>query len=138
MIYRRTRSSIVETPVPKTEMWHLGALLSQSLSPELAEVCRVIKLDLSDQSHPINILLTKFQNIMLACLEPKLQILEMFLNQKPVKLLDVDSSRLTQMTQSLNLRMSKIKNKAASSFNKDRFEGMSSETVFAEVLLLEV
>lgn len=96
----------------------------------------MIKLDLSDASHPVNLLITKFQTVMMASLEPKLQMLEMLLNKEPAKLLDVDSNRLTRMTQSLNLRMSKMKPK--SSFNSDRFEGMPSETVFAEVLLLEV
>jgi hypothetical protein len=136
-IYRKTRCSVDECPVqPKVEMWHLGALLSSSLSPELSEVCRVIKLDLSDVSHPVNVLITKFQTVMMASLEPKLQMLEMLLNKEPAKLLDVDSNRLTRLTQSLNLRMSKMKPK--SSFNADRFEGMPAETVFAEVLLLEV
>lgn len=62
----------------------------------------------------------------------------MLLSHKPVKLLDFDSTQLTRMTQSLNLRKSKIQNKARTSFNQDRFEGMCPETVFAEVLLLEI
>lgn len=78
-------------------MWQFGALLSQ-LSPELAEVCRVIKLDIGDKDHPINILITKFQNILLENLRPKLQLLDKLLNREQAKLINLDSDRISRFT----------------------------------------
>jgi|LakMenEpi03Aug12_release.lakeMendotaPanAssembly.Ray.scaffolds.fasta_scaffold3817879_1 hypothetical protein len=40
-------------------MWQFDALIS-NLSPELEEVCRVIKIDIGEVQHPINILIKKF------------------------------------------------------------------------------
>jgi hypothetical protein len=58
MLIRQTEVCDEEPVVQKVEselkMWQFGALLSQNLSSELAEACRVIKLSLGEPENPFS------------------------------------------------------------------------------------
>ena len=59
MLVRQTDLVCTEEPLaPKVDnelkMWQFGALLSQNLSSELAEACRVIKLSLGESDNPFS------------------------------------------------------------------------------------
>lgn len=75
--------------------------MSQNVSPELAEVCRVIKLDIGESEHPIQILINKFQSVLLDSISSKLMLLEQLLNQKNAqKLPGISADRLSKYRQS--------------------------------------
>lgn len=85
-------------------MWQFGALLSQNLTPELAEACRVIKLSLSENEHPFLRIIQHLQRDLLASFSEKLRIIDKILQsdlpkeKKPSELVLVDKERLSRFT----------------------------------------
>jgi hypothetical protein len=61
-------------------MWQFGALLSQNLKPELAEACRVIKMNLSEIENPFHSIIKMFQTDLLTSFSAKMQIIDKMLS----------------------------------------------------------
>ena len=127
------------------------------LTPELAEVCKVIKLDISsEKQHPINMLIAKFQSLLIDNLRPKMPLLDQLLNSEASSsglMNEVDDQKLARFSRITHQRLSKSKQrnqlhsavratqlggKVRSTFNNERFEDLSPEVIYAEVILLEI
>lgn len=146
------------------KMWQFGALLSQNLSQELAEACRVIKLSLCEAENPFSKIIKILQFDLLESFADKLKVIDKLLestnkNDNKAQLINVDKDRLTRFTQFHSQRVTRMQKsqslkatpsqppsvaevrftqKTRSTFNSQRFEDLPSEVVFAEVLLLEI
>jgi len=157
------RSTVYERPTEgnaeackKAEIHEFGALMSD-LTPELAEVCKVIKLDISsEKQHPINMLIAKFQSLLIDNLFPKMPVLDQLLNCEATSsglMEGADEQKLAQFSRITHQRLSKSKHrnqlhsavratqlggKVRSTFNNERFEDLSPEVIYAEVILLEI
>ena len=57
------------------KMWQFGALLSQNLSQELAEACRVIKLSLCEAENPFSKIIKLLQFDLLEIFADKLKVI---------------------------------------------------------------
>ena len=61
------------------KMWQFGALLSQNLSKDLAEACRVIKLSLGEPENPFSKIIKLLQVDLLESFADKLKIIDKLL-----------------------------------------------------------
>ena len=86
------------------KMWQFGALLSQNLSQELAEACRVIKLSLCEAENPFSKIIKTLQFDLLESFADKLKVIDKLLestnkNDNKAQLINIDKERLTRFTQ---------------------------------------
>lgn len=109
MLIRQTEVCEEEQVQLKTDnelkMWQFGALLSQNLSKELAEACRVIKLSLGEPGNPFSKIIKLLQLDLLESFADKIKIIDKLLEPKAnldddkAELIKVDKERLTRFTQ---------------------------------------
>lgn len=109
MLIRQTEVCEEEQVQLKTDselkMWQFGALLSQNLSKELAEACRVIKLSLGEPGNPFSKIIKLLQIDLLESFADKIKIIDKLLEPKAnldddkAELIKVDKERLTRFTQ---------------------------------------
>ncbi len=86
---RQTEVCEEEQVLTKTDselkMWQFGALLSQNLSKELAEACRVIKLSLGEAENPFSKIIKLLQADLLESFADKLKIIDKLLEPQANK-----------------------------------------------------
>ena len=131
----------------KQAIHEYGAILSQ-IDPDLSQIARMIKMQMTSKNHPLSQLISQFHQSFIKGLRPKLAAVEHLFSRvemvREAKLDDLIKIRkLMTVREEDVLRLSAGKNNKtvfATTINQKKFKSLleTPEIVFTEVVLMEI